>query len=218
MRSIALIPATLAMLLLGSCAQQYVCPAYQSAFIYDQAALQKQFSYFVNDSTPKRYTVKKTKYLIAEPVSYRKRNRDLRTIKMAAVMPVKSDSSKADSTRQKPDSLAIARQDSLDAFYQQQSGLVKKSENFKITKTQEKYNSDQEYYMWFFRRTLVLPDIRYALLQQEQQSSRKVAAAPSVKGDGKKGIRGFFQRVIQSIKSLFSKKNKTIPANSNPAP
>lgn len=44
-----------------------------------------------------------------------------------------------------------------------QSGLVMKSPEFRITKTKEKYNHDQEYYMWFFRRNLILPDIRYHL-------------------------------------------------------
>lgn len=217
MRSAALVLAVLSLFLLGSCAQQYVCPAYQSAFIYDQAALQKQFSYFVNDSTPKRYAVRKTKYLIAEPVSYRKRNRDLSTIKLAAVMPVKVDSSKADSSRLRPDSLALARKDSLDTFYKQQSGLVKKSVNFKITQTKEKYNSDQEYYMWFFRRTLVLPDVRYAILRKEQ-GLEEPAAPSSATTEDKKSNRSFFQRLIEAIKGLFKRKEKVTPVGTNTAP
>jgi hypothetical protein len=72
-------------LLLGSCTQRMVCPAYQSAFIYDKDALRKKFSYFQEDSTPKIYTASKNKYLVAEPVSYHRRVRGLRTVEMKAV-------------------------------------------------------------------------------------------------------------------------------------
>lgn len=72
-------------LLLASCAERLVCPAYQSAFIYDKDELRKKFSYFLGDSTPKVYTVSKTKYLIAEPVSYRTKMRSMQTVKMKPV-------------------------------------------------------------------------------------------------------------------------------------
>lgn len=72
-------------LVLGSCTQRAICPAYQSAYIYDKDALRKKFSYFLEDSTPKVLTASKNKYLIAEPVSYRKKLRSLRTVAMKAV-------------------------------------------------------------------------------------------------------------------------------------
>ncbi|MBT1697490.1 hypothetical protein KK083_11430 [Fulvivirgaceae bacterium PWU4] len=72
-------------LLLGSCTQRMVCPAYQSAFIYDKDELRKKFSYFQEDSTPKIYTASKNKYLIAEPVSYQRKVRSLRTVQMKPV-------------------------------------------------------------------------------------------------------------------------------------
>ena len=73
-------------ILLSACTQRMICPAYQSAFIYDQDELRKKFSYLNEDSTPKVfYTASKTKYLIAEPVSYRKKIRNMNTVAMKDV-------------------------------------------------------------------------------------------------------------------------------------
>jgi hypothetical protein len=68
------------LLILASCKERLVCPAYQSAFIYDKDQLRKKFSYFAEDSTPKVFTASKTKYLIAEPTPYRKKIRSLQTV------------------------------------------------------------------------------------------------------------------------------------------
>lgn len=69
-----------------------VCPAFQSAYIYDKDELRKKFSYFQEDSTPKIYSASKTKYLIAEPVSYRKKVRTMKTVAMRPVDVVVPDS------------------------------------------------------------------------------------------------------------------------------
>lgn len=79
-------------LLLSACTQRMICPAYQSAFIYDKNELRKKFSYFQEDSTPKVLIASKTKYLIAEPISYRKKLRTLQTVAMKPVNPVLPDS------------------------------------------------------------------------------------------------------------------------------
>lgn len=79
-------------IVLGACTQRMVCPAYQSAFIYDKDELRKKFSYFLGDSTPKVYAASKTKYLVAEPMSYQKRLRNLQTVKMKPVPVVVPDS------------------------------------------------------------------------------------------------------------------------------
>jgi hypothetical protein len=65
---------------LAACTQRAVCPAYQSAFIYDKNELRKKFSYFQEDSTPKILTASKNKYLVAEPTPYRKKIRSLQTV------------------------------------------------------------------------------------------------------------------------------------------
>lgn len=207
-----------ALLLLGSCAPPYVCPAYQSAFIHDKTALQKHFSYFVNDSTPKMYEVRKTRYLIAEPVSYRKRNREMKTVKMEKIYPVLPDPSVLDSLGKPTDSLAVVRADSIAAAMQKESGLVPKSLNFKITKTKEKYNEDQEYYMWFLRKSLVLPDIRYHLLKQQEGREAEAAAARAAQAaqgeTGKKGIGKLLQKIGDFFRRLFGRKNEPTPASS----
>lgn len=79
-------------LLLSACTQRMICPAYQSAFIYDKNELRKKFSYFQEDSTPKMLMASKTKYLIAEPVSYRQKVRSMQTVAMKDVNPVLPDS------------------------------------------------------------------------------------------------------------------------------
>lgn len=79
-------------LLLSACTQRVICPAYQSAFIYDRDELRKKFSYFQEDSTPKMLTASKTKYLIAEPVSYRKKLRTMQTVVMKDINPKLPDS------------------------------------------------------------------------------------------------------------------------------
>lgn len=72
-------------LALGSCTQRAICPAFQSAYIYDRDQLRKKFSYFQEDSTPKVLTASKNKYLVAEPTPYRKKVRSLRTVPMKPV-------------------------------------------------------------------------------------------------------------------------------------
>lgn len=81
-------------LLLVSCTQRMVCPAYQSAYIYDKDALRKKFSYFNEDSTPKIYASApgKNKYLIAEQTTYKKKLRSLKTVPAKEVYVVVPDS------------------------------------------------------------------------------------------------------------------------------
>jgi hypothetical protein len=80
--------------LLSACVtQRKICPAYQSAFIFDQEALRKKFSYFENDSTPKVYTASRTNYLVIPEQSYRKKLKSLQTIEMKPVYTVLPDTS-----------------------------------------------------------------------------------------------------------------------------
>lgn len=79
-------------LILGACTQRMICPAYQSAFIYDKDELRKRFSYFEDDSTPKVLTASKNKFLIAETPSYKKKIRSMQTVPMKPVNVVLPDS------------------------------------------------------------------------------------------------------------------------------
>jgi hypothetical protein len=78
--------------LMSACTQKVVCPAYQSAFIHDKDELRKKFSYFHEDASPKIYAAKKTKYLIAQPTTFRQKTRSLQTVEMKAIQPVVPDS------------------------------------------------------------------------------------------------------------------------------
>ncbi|MBT1705255.1 hypothetical protein [Chryseosolibacter indicus] len=79
-------------LLASSCTQRTVCPAYQSAFIYDRNELRKKFSYFQEDSTPKVLVASKTKYLVAEPTPYRKKLRSIQTVEAKRIFVAVPDS------------------------------------------------------------------------------------------------------------------------------
>lgn len=161
--------AGLIALLASSCTQKLICPAYQSSFIYDKETLRKKFSYFKEDSTPKILTASKTKYLVAVPESYRKKMRGLKTVEMKPVYPVIPDSLKID----KEEDLILAERDVVDS-----AAVAPQDSVYAITKTKEKYNVDQDIYMWYFRDQLVLPDVRAAM---ETQSKNKEAKAKKIK-------------------------------------
>jgi hypothetical protein len=216
-------------LVLGACTQRMICPAYQSAFIYDKESLRKKFSYFVDDSTPKILTASKTKYLVAEPVSYQHKLRQMQTIEMKPIQPIVPDSLLPG---YQPPSLAeldSAANSIIDSTYivdvDQQADTTQSVEDsvYVITKDKEvrllkydmdslKYsvvevrlNVDQDNYMWYLRDHLVLPDVRLAKMQGAAKN-----------GEAKKEKKGFFG----FFKNLFKKKKKdkvdsarVIPAN-----
>jgi hypothetical protein len=207
--------------LLGACTQRMVCPAYQSAFIYDKNELRKKFSYFEDDSIPKVLTASKNKYLIAEPTSYRKKVRSLATVEMREI-PVDVPDSLTEEGDVSLAELDLAARSVMDTIvasgYQAPPDTTEVEEDsvYVITKDKElrllkydtdsmKYhvvdvrlNVDQDNYMWYLRDYLILPDVRLAKLQQ----SGAADGGKSVKGKKeKKGIKGFF-------KNLFKRKKK----------
>lgn len=190
-------------LLLASCASKMICPAYQSAFIHDKETLRKKFSYFENDSVPKVYTASKTKYLIAVPESYRKRYRKMQTIEMKPIYTVKADSVLAEDSVEKInpldslmklDSAAIAGLDSLTRSKLDSAKLNAEDSIYVISKAKETFNIEQENYMWYFRKELILPDVRLSKIEGEA----KVGEAKT----SKKEKKGFFRKL------MFWKKDK----------
>ncbi len=212
-------------LTLGACTQRMVCPAYQSAFIYDKETLRKKFSYFQEDSTPKILTASKNKYLIAEAVPYRKKLASMATVEMKDIHPIVPDSLTMDGDVSLAE-LDRAARSVIDSTYivdvdrEQDSIATEEDSIYVITKDKElrylrfvkdsiKYNVDQirlnvdqDNYMWYLRDWLVLPDVRLAQLQGNNKDSE---AGKSGKKE-RKGIRGFF-------KKLFKKKEK-VPLDS----
>lgn len=184
-------------ILLGTaCTQRLTCPAFQSAYIYDKEALRKKFSYFKEDSTPKVLSASKTKYLIIVPESYRKKVRSLNTVEMSPVYPQIPDSLKVEEGV----GLLLAETDMVDSLSspQAQRGIDRADSAYAITKTKEKYNVDQDNYMWYFRDLLVLPDVRAAVenknINKRKAEKEKVELERSKNKKEKRGFKNLFKR------------------------
>ncbi len=183
-----------------ACTQRLTCPAFQSAYIYDKEALRRKFSYFKEDSTPKVLSASKTKYLIIVPESYRKKVRSLNTVEMSPVYPQIPDSLKVEEGA----GLLLAETDVPDSLSspQEQQGLEKTDSAYAITKTKEKYNVDQDNYMWYFRDLLVLPDVRAAVENKNSNKKRaekeKLEAEKSKEKKGRGGFKNLFRRKQKS--------------------
>jgi len=183
--------------MLGACTQRLICPAYQSAFIYDKDALKQKFSYLKEDSTPKIFTASssKNRYLVAVPESYRKKLRALQTVEMKPIYPEIPDSLKINLEGD----LLLAERDVPDSVAgQPASGLDPIDSAYAITKAKEKFNVEQDNYMWYFRNVLVLPDVRAAM---ETKEKKEDTSDPDAVTKEKKDPFGF-------IKNIFKKKNK----------
>jgi hypothetical protein len=126
------------------------------------------------------------KYLLLPEKTYKKAMRSLQTVEMKQVLP-KKDVDSLDIAAEL-DSAARSITDTLTV----QAGKAKSEEvdsAYAITKTKEKYNLDQDIYMWYFRDILVLPDVRAAMQEKKEVAEKK------------KARQGFFKR-------LFGKKDK----------
>jgi hypothetical protein len=241
-------------LILSACTQRTICPAFQSAYIYDKEALRKKFSYFLEDSTPKILTASKNKYLVATPVSYRKKLRSMNTVAMKDVNPVLPDSMKISEEGLMGEDgatgedgvvpgaeLDMAARSVIDSTYivdvPQESDTTETDEGiYMISKDKEvrmlkynapdsavldestgkyvagtpkytvadiRFNVEQDNYMWYLRKSLVLPDVKLAQHMQEQQNAEAKKE--------KKGIKGFFR-------NLFKRKKKNAPDSLEVAP
>jgi hypothetical protein len=228
--------AVLGLIMLFSCTERLVCPAYQSAYIYDKDELRKKFSYFLDDSTPKVYTASKNKYLVAEPMSYRTRVRNLQTVKMKPVPVVVPDSISnpgADSVNM--EEMARATQSVIDSTFivdlprDTASAATVEDSVYVITKDKElrllKYNSSDSLDYDSVQQRYVrqkpqyyVTDVRYNLEQDHYMwYLRDVLVLPDVKlakmqqngeggGSGKKAKEK--KGFKGFFKNLFKKKKK----------
>ena len=177
-------------------------------------------------------TASKTKYLIAEPVSYRKKLRSMQTVAMKDVNPVLPDSMKIgeeglmgedgvvpgaeldlaarsvidstyivdvpqDTTQAVGDSVYVISKDKEirllkyntpdSAVYDETTGrYVSKTPKYGVADV--RFNVEQDNYMWYLRKNLVLPDVRLAQSNQKEEAKKKEK-------------KGFF-------KNLFKRKKK----------
>jgi hypothetical protein len=226
-----LLICVLSVLLLASCStQRKICPAYQSAFIFDKATQKEAFVHYnskdqsreivasnsktltlpASDSSwsnsivlpgpalPKELKRKKTRYLLLPEKTYRKALSSLQTVEMKPVYPSKKKDSLDANIDKLLDSAARSINDTLTST--DKIDPVKPEEKqdsvYVISLEKEKFNIDQDYYMWYLRNILVLPDVRIAMEEQAK------ADGPVAKTEKKKkGFFGFF-------KNLFKKKDK----------
>jgi hypothetical protein len=216
-----------AVLLLGSCTQRLICPAYQSSFIYDKPTAKEKFVYYNESTTQPREVlasansktitlpprdstwkksdalqgpalphvrrVKKDRYLLLPEKTYKKALKSLRTVEMKPVYPKKETDSL--DIAAELDSAARSISDTLTG--EAAKPKVAEDSAYAITKTKEKYNIDQDAYLWYFRDVLVLPDVRAAMMEEGEVQAAK-------KKSGKKAKGGVFGK----IKNLFKKKDK----------
>lgn len=209
------------LLILSSCTQRLVCPAYQSAFIFDKPTAREKFVYY-NESitTPKEILasnsksitlpprdsswanstvlpgpalpqvkrVKMDKYLLLPEKTYKKAMRALQTVEMKQVLPKKEEVDSLD-IMNALDSAARTITDTLTVQTVKAKPEEEVDSAYAITKTKEKYNMDQDIYMWYFRDILVLPDVRAAMQEKSDEAKEK------------KTKQGLFKRI-------FGKKDK----------
>lgn len=177
-----------------ACTERMICPAYQSAFIHDEEALRRKFSYFKEDSTPKILTASKDRYNIIEPVSYRKKIRSLQTVPMQDVYPQEDDSLAFD------DEILLAEREygyDSTAVIEEDTIATAADSIYMISLKKEDFNIDQELYLWYLRDNLVYPDVRLQLSEEAEASGKTM--------EGKKEKKGFFG----FFKNLFKKKDKS---------
>jgi hypothetical protein len=222
--------AVLVIALTGCKTQKMICPAYQSAFIFDKPTAREAFVHYNEDksqprellasnsktltlpprdsswensvvlpgpSLPKEKRNKRTRYLLLPEKTYRKALRALQTVEMKPVYPVKKKDSLNGNIAKLLDSAARSINDTLTSTDKIASTKPESKEDsvYVISLEKEKFNVDQDNYMWYFRNILVLPDVRIAM------EGAKEDAKTTAKKEKKKGFFGFF-------KNLFGKKEK----------
>ena len=187
-------------LLMASCStQRMICPAYQSAFIHDQGTLDRHFSYFQEDSTPKILEASKDKHLLIDPLTYRKRLRALRTVPMVDVYPIEDDSVVFNDDLEAELMLAAEETKSGDLYNEadllkqmpeeeavEEDPIATEDSVYVISLKKEKFNIDQELYLWYLREYLVYPDVK---LQQQENAEFQAEEAKDEK-------QGFFKRLF----------------------
>ena len=220
--------------LIGCNTQRMICPAYQSAFIFDKAQEKKTFVLYNEDknqpqevlasnsktlnlpardsswdnsvvikapSLPQERRVKKDRYLLLPEKTYRKALRALQTIPMKPVYPKTKKEDDSLKIKKELDSAARSITDTITTASLDQPEEQKiDSGVYMISLEKEKFNVDQDNYMWYFRDLLVLPDVRLAM---EEGKAEKEA--------GESGEKKEKRSLLQKIKDLFKKKPKTEP-------
>lgn len=190
--------------ILFSCTERTICPAYQSAFMHDERSLTAHFSYFQEDSTPKLRDVNKNRFLLVDPVAYNKRKREMQTVVMKDIYPVVDYSAMVDERFE-----LLAERDGLDS-----AALALLAKDSIHPGLVGPFNTDQELYMYYLRDVLILPDARESMvedaekkaLEKKREKKKKSEEEEAEKKKKKKGPFSIFNK--NKEKKNKEKKNK----------
>lgn len=182
------------------------CPAFQSAFIHDQTTLDQHFSYFGRDSMPKIMEASKDKRLLIDPVTYKRKLGSLQTIPMVDIYPQEEDS--ATFNDDLSEELLYVDEDVRQRDMYNEEDLLREMEpeepsndapdavaddsTYVISLKKEKFNVDQELYLWYMKDFLVYPDVKIILSQLEN---------PPQEEEPKEEKVGFFKRLFGGKKN-----------------
>ena len=150
-------------LLAWSCVDRVVCPAYQSAFIYDKETLVRHFSYFKEDSTPKLLSASKNKFLVAKKRPYWKKMRNLNGVKMEKIYPQLDDSIQLAGDIMLQAEMDVVDSVALDSLVLNEIGW------------EEHFNVDQEFYFYYLNDILVYPEERLEAQQENAEEEQAEA-------------------------------------------
>ncbi len=210
--------------MLSACnTQRMICPAYQSNFYFDKSKQKEAFVFYnENKNQPREVLASNSKTLNLPPrdstwdnshviqgpslpferklkkerylqKTYKQALRALQTVPMKPVYPKIGEDS-AD-IKKELDSAARSVTDTITTSATVAPKEQQEDSVYVITKEKEKFNLDQDNYMWYFRDVLVLPDVRQGM---EAAKADKEEASPI------KTKKGFFSM----FKGLFKKKEK----------
>ncbi|MGF1635522.1 MAG: hypothetical protein ACFCUU_00505 [Cyclobacteriaceae bacterium] len=163
-----------------SCKEKFVCPSYHTYFILDQNETLRHFSLFSQqDSLPKGDGyVAKTKFGIYDEPSFRKKEKEMKTVSMESIYKALSDP-----FEDIPDRNLLSKQQ-VDSLY-----MVHRNPQ------EEFYNVDQMIYLHHFGKYLPKPRAFEDELEEEEEEEVLIDEEPKEKK--RKGLFGLGRKKNQ---------------------
>jgi hypothetical protein len=144
--------------------------------------------------------LKKEKYLLLPKRTYKQALRALQTVPMKPVYTKIEEDTAAIKKALDSAARSVLENDTTASLAAAKPKEEPKEDSvYVISKEKEKFNLDQDNYMWYFRDILVLPDVKVGM-EEAQAAKDEASGAGAAKGEKK----GFFKR----LKGLFKKKHK----------
>lgn len=143
---------------------------------------------------------KKEKYLLLPKKTYKQALRQLQTVPMKPVYPKIGE----DTTdiRKALDSAARSVTDTITAVAAAPAQEQQEDSVYVITTEKEKFNLDQDNYMYYFRDILVLPDVKQGMeaANEEKNAEREGTTATKTKQSFFSKLKGLFKKKVRQKK------------------